>query len=305
MKSKVEKLKHKTNLALVGLLILGMPMLNGCAVQRTPEDLQLQAAGIKLPALKANRRAVREQLTANPAASDAHALSAEIAKLNRLVTAAERRLGYSISEPITTEIVPQAYLGRLPTELLPTLRVASSAWESLTYIEQSRIEEKWIVQPLKPASYGVIVNSEVLTESSSALPTGVISQAERATDIVVQRVAMPELAPFRTGNSSKGFSSRGYSAGNLLAEVLVVTLIAELIDSRNSVMMYRTRYSVKLADGTTRFIDHDKTDPLRFPTSTCIQIPSLGVADQTLCTQTGASLRHKYLLGESPIVKTP
>lgn len=273
LKSKVEKLKHKTNLALVGLLILGMPMLNGCAVQRTPEDLQLQAAGIKLPALKANRRAVREQLTANPAASDAQALSAEIANLNRLVTAAERRLGYSISEPITTEIVPQAYLGRLPTELLPTLRVASSAWESLTYIEQSRIEEKWIVQPLKPASYGVIVNSEVLT-ASTALPTGKVLEV-----------------PF-------------YS-GHLLTDILVIALTTTALISRNEVTLYRTRYSIKLFDGTTQFVDEEKTDPLRFPTFTCIQIPSLSVADQTLCTQTGATLRQKYLSGESPIVKTP
>ena len=290
-------MKHKTTLALSGLLIFGMPMFSGCAVQRTVEDLQLQAAGPKLSVLKANRRSVREQLTANPAVPNAQALSAEIANLNLLVTAAERRLGYSISEPVTTESVPQAYTGLLPNELLPTLSVASSAWESLTYLEQSRIEEKWIVQPLKPASYGVIVNSEVLTESSPTLPTGVISQLERSTDILLQREVTRELNLSSTGRSARGISSRGYSAGNLLAEVLVVTLIGAAIDSRNSVMMYRTRYSVKLADGTTQLVDHEKTDPLRFPTSTCIQIPSLGVADQTLCTQTGASLRQKYLLG--------
>ena len=274
---------------LIGQLFLVNAFLSGCATQTPAEAQRWATLENGLATHKARREVVRSQLTANPTSPDVESLSAEIRDLNRRVTATERSLSYAITEPVTTEPTPVPYKGLLPSELMRSLNVAKSAWEQLAAEERLRIQEKWAVKPLEPTSYGVIIDSQGLNESTAATRGGAALGSALAQSTYIDR-------SFSGGNQ--------YSATNQIAFGLVGAIVGSSLD-RGAVIQYRTRYSVRLADGSIQMTDEVRGDPFRLPASMCVQFPSLDMSDQTLCTQTATSLKEKYLPRASVTHRAP
>ena len=233
----------------------------------------------ELATSKLRRSEARDQLTRNPTSPEAAALSTEITRLNRLVTATERSLSYAVTEPVSAEPVLIEYHGKLPLELLPPVKVAKVAWDRLSDSERTSIEEKWAVQPLAPNAYGVILESQTLDRSTPGTTTGAAIGSTFAQTTYIDR-------SFRGGNS--------YSATNQLVLGLVGAIAGSSLD-QGPTEQYQTRYSIRLADGSIQMIDEVKGDPFRLPISACVQFPSLEMNDQTLCNQTAESLRDKFL----------
>lgn len=278
---------ERTVKAFAGWVSFVAVILSGCASQLPPESPKWAVLENDLAAHMTRREVVRSQLTMNPMSPDAPALSAEIANLNRLVTANERALSYAVTEPVTTEPVPIAYSGPLPSELRRSLKVAKSAWEALSEGERTRITEKWNVELLEPTSYGFVIDSQVLNESTAGTSGGANLGSAVAQSAYIDR-------SFKSGNQ--------YSATNQLALGLVGAIVGSSLD-RGPVVQYRTRYSVRLADGSIQMTDEVKGDPFRLPVSMCVQFPSLDISDQTLCTQTSESLRRKHLVVQSATIQ--
>lgn len=263
----------------VGLTFCCFVSLSGCAVQLPPESPHWAVLEANLASSKSRRHTIRSQLTLNPTSPDAPILSDEIAKLNRTVTELERKLTYAVTEPVTTEPIPITYSGPLASELRRSLKVAKSAWEGLSEAERSRISGQWNVTSLEPRAYGFIIDSQVLNESSTGTSGGATLGSALAQSTYIDR-------SFRAGSQ--------YSASNQLALGLAGAIVGSSLD-RSPVVQYRTRYSIRFADGNIQMTDEVKGDPFRLPVSMCVQYPSLDFSDQTLCLQTPESLRQKFL----------
>ena len=254
-------------------------ILSGCATQLPPESSHWAVLETSLASSKNRRQAIRSQLTTNPNAPEGPALSAELANLNRTVTAIERKLSYAVTEPVSTELIPSAYSGPLISELKRAMKVAKPAWDGLSEAERSRISGQWNVTSLEPKDYGFVIDSQVLNESSSGTSGGANLGSALAQTAYIDRAIRP-------GNQ--------YSATNQLTLGLVGAIVGSSVD-RAPVVQYRTRYSIRFADGTIQMADDVKGDPFRLPVSMCVQYPSLDFSDQTLCLQTSETLRQKYL----------
>ena len=271
------------------ITISAVLLINGCATQSPSDANKWATLENDLAIYKNQREIVRNDLTKNPASANALMQSAEIGKLNRLITANERALTYALTEPVSTEPVLTVYTGLLPSELIRPLRVAKSAWEQLTGDERRQIKEKWNVELLGTTAYGIVIDSQILNESTAATNGGSNLGSAFAQSAYIDNA-------FKAGNN--------YSATNQVAIGVIGAIAGSSFDKR-AVTQYRTRYSVRLADGNIQMTDDVKGDPFRLPVSICIQFPSLDMSDQSLCTQTAAALRLKHLRTVVDINRVP
>lgn len=264
-----------------------MGTISGCAVQSASDAARWKTLEGDLAAYESRRAAVRKQLSGNPTSSDAVALSAEIGTLNRLVTKTERLLSYAVTQPVSTEPIVTEYHGVPPLVLMPTLKVAKIAWDKLSESERINFSKKWAVEPLTPSNYGVILESQVLDESTPGTRAGAAIGSAIAQSAYIDR-------SFKGGNN--------YSATNQVVLGIVGAIAGASFDQAPTVR-YKTRYSVRLADGSIQMTDEIRGDPFRLPATACVQFPSLDMSDQSLCTQTVENLRGKVFTGEPGNIK--
>ena len=261
------------------MTIFAAASLTGCAVQSSSDAARWAALEDQLATYESRRAAARTQLTENPYSPESTALSSEISKLNRLITQTEQGLNYSRTEPISTEPVLIKYNGVPPSELMPTLKVAKPAWDKLEESEKTQIERKWLIQKLKTNEYGVIMESQILDESTLGTNTGTSIGSALAQGAYIDR-------SFKSGNK--------YSTTNQIF-VGIAGAIAGAAFDQTPTAKYKIRYSVQLADGNIQMTDEIKGDPFRLPATACVQFPSLDISDQTLCSQTADNLRKKLI----------
>ena len=257
-------------------LVIFVAVLSGCA---TANSQKWDALDKQLAIQKTRRSLVRTQLTLSPASSEASALSAEIAELNREVTKTERALGYWVSEPVTTEPIPVAYVATVPSVRRSSSKVASSAWLGLSVEDRTLIAQEQSIETLEPSRYGVILESQTVDESSAGTTGGAAIGSALAQTTYIDRA-------FRNGNR--------YSSTQQLGLGILGAIVGSTLD-KGPQAIFRTRYSVKLADGSIHMTDDVKSDPFRLPVTACVQFPSLDMTDQALCTQTPETLRRKFL----------
>jgi len=255
---------------------LSTGIFSGCATATDPKWVALEN---QLNDLKMERGKVREKLTHNPTSPDAKALSIEISRLNRQVTATERLLSYSPTQPVTTEPVPIEYKGLVLTETLSTIKVSATAWYSLSVEERTQISKKISIAVLEKNMYGVIIETQTLDQSVAGSNAG-----SNLGSVLAQSSYID--------NSFKNGSS--YSATGQVGAAIVGAMLGSAFN-RDAQPIFTTRYAVKLADGSIQTADGVSSLAFRLPLTMCVSFPNLDTNDQSLCTQTAETLKQRFL----------
>lgn len=262
----------------VGLAVLAplVSILVGCAVLTDPKWSVLEN---RLDSLKVERALVREKLTKSPTSADAVGLSQDIARLNRQVTLTERQLSYFATEPVTTDPVPVEYKGVALIENPASIKVAASAWYGLPDGVRKTISDKILIATLESTMYGVIMDAQTVDESVKENRFGSQLGGLLGQSSYVDRA-------FDNGGH---YSATGQIGAGILGAVIGSSL------NKDAQQIFRTRYSVKLADGSIQMTDTISGDAFRLPLTACVRFPTLDMSDQTLCTQTAESLRNRFV----------
>lgn len=259
-----------------GLLAPLVLFLASCAGSTDPKWSILDK---RLERLKEERALVRANLTKNPTSPEASALSQEIANLNRQVTLAERELSYSRTDPVTTEPVPLEYKGVALIENPSAIKVAARAWYGLSESERNAISTKNLIAILEANMYGVIVDGQTVDDSVDGNTSG-----SQIGSLIGQ-------SSYIDNAFSKGghYSATGQIGAGILGAVIGSSL------NREARPIFLSRYWVKLGDGSIQMTDTVAGNALRLPLTACVRFPSLDMSDQSLCTQTAETLRHRFL----------
>ncbi|MEI6761631.1 MAG: hypothetical protein WCO22_14400 [Betaproteobacteria bacterium] len=263
----------KVALTLLASLVF---ILVGCAAATDSKWTTIEK---RLDSLKEERALVREKLTRNPTAPDAAVLSEDIARLNRQVTRTERELSYHPTDPVSTDPVPVEYKGLALIENSSAIKVAASAWYGLSESERATISTKILIATLEASMYGVIIDGQTVDESVKGNMFG------------SQLGSLLGQSSYIDGALYKGnsYSATGQVGAGILGAVIGSTL------NKEAQPIFRTRYSVKLADGSIQMTDAVAGSAFRLPLTVCVRFPSLDISDQTLCTQTAETLRLRFL----------
>ena len=262
----------KVGLTLLAPLVL---ILVGCAAATDSKWTRLEQS---LDGLKQERALVREKLTKNPTAPDAAVLSQDISRLNRQVTSTERELSYHATDPVSTDPIPVEYKGIALIENPSAIKVAASAWYGLSESERATISSKILIATLEASMYGVIIDGQTVDESVKGSMFG--SQLGS----LLGQSSYIDGALY--GNN---YSATGQVGAGILGAVIGSTF------NKEAQPIFRTRYSVKLADGSIQMTDAVAGSAFRLPLTVCVRFPSLDMSDQTLCTQTAETLRYRFL----------
>lgn len=250
--------------------------LVSCAASTDPKWSTLEK---RLDRLKEERALVREKLTKNSTSPDAAALSQDIASLNRQVTLTERELSYAVTEPVTTEPVPVEYKGVALIENPSAIKVAAAAWYDLSESERKTISSKILIATLEANMYGVIMDGQTVDESVKGNTVG-----SQVGSLLGQSSYIDSA--FQRGNH---YSATGQVGAGILGAVIGSSF------NKEAQPIFLTRYSIKLADGSIQMTDAVAGNAFRLPLTVCVRFPSLDMSDQTLCSQTAETLRHRFL----------
>ena len=158
------------------------------------------------------------------------------------------------------------------------IKLSNHHWLELNKYERDSIQQKYVVNLIDQNSFGTVVDSQAINESSSGSNAG--SSLGRAF-----------------GNASyvdKALKSGNYSARDQLGANLFGALIGSAFNS-DPVARSHFRYAVKLSGGDVKYIDQVKSDAFRHPVGICVSLPALDLIDQQLCTQTLQTIRTTYL----------
>jgi outer membrane lipoprotein SlyB len=126
--------------------------------------------------------------------------------------------------------------------------------------------------------FGVITDVQTLDQSTPGTSAGATLGGAVASAAYIDRSLR--------GNS--------YSAGANLAVGLIGAMLGSAADSA-PIQQYKTRYTVRLADGEVQYFDEVKSDAFRHSSGVCIHVPEITLATQNLCNQTVESVRKRYL----------
>lgn len=183
-----------------------------------------------------------------------------------------RRLEAVVAALLATLLVPAAFGQDL-------LRVSAVAWRSLTPEERAAVQRVRVVEIREAGTYGVIVDTQGVDESTPGTTGGAALGAAFAEASYIDRALQP-------GNS--------YSAKTQLGVTLLGALAGSALDSR-PVPRFHLRYAVKLADGEIRMVDAMQADAFRLPTGMCVSLPDLAQIGQSACTHSADDLRRLYV----------
>lgn len=165
------------------------------------------------------------------------------------------------------------------------IKISQSAWLMLTPVEREFIQKKHIVDLIEQDAFGTIIDNQGINESTSGTSSGAILGSAVANAAYVDNV-------IKGGN---------YSAINQLAVGILGAVLGSTLDSKPN-PQYHFRYAVRLESGSVKYFDEIKSDPFRHPVGVCVSVPSISLLDQELCTQTGATLKAKYV--NIPVAQT-
>lgn len=159
------------------------------------------------------------------------------------------------------------------------LNIPMQIWESLTPEQQRDIENRYTPYLLPPNSYGSIMDAQSANESRSGTTTG--SQLGAAVG-----------SANYVDNAFKG-SNPNYSAKSHLGASIAGAIIGSIADSAPR-PQFRTRYTMKLANGKVEYIEETKPDPFRHSVGLCVALFPIRLIDLDLCTMTKDSFALKY-----------
>ena len=158
------------------------------------------------------------------------------------------------------------------------IKLSNQHWLELNKYERDSIQQKYVVNLIDQNSFGTVVDSQAINESSSGSNAG--SSLGRAF-----------------GNASyvdKALKSGNYSARDQLGANLFGALVGSAFNS-DPVARFHFRYAVKLSGGDIKYIDQIKSQAFRHPVGICVSVPALDLIEQQLCTQTLQTIRNTYL----------
>ena len=158
------------------------------------------------------------------------------------------------------------------------IKLSNQHWLELNKYERDSIQQKYVVNLIDQNSFGTVVDSQSINESSSGSNAG--SSLGRAI-----------------GNASyvdKALKSGNYSAMDQLGANLFGALVGSAFNS-DPVARFHFRYAVKLSGGDIKYIDQIKSQAFRHPVGICVSVPALDLIEQQLCTQTLQTIRTTYL----------
>jgi hypothetical protein len=158
------------------------------------------------------------------------------------------------------------------------IKLSNHHWLELNKYERDSIQQKYVVNLIDQNSFGTVVDSQAINESSSGSNAG--SSLGRAF-----------------GNASyvdKALKSGNYSARDQLGANLLGALVGSAFNS-DPVARFHFRYAVKLSGGDIKYIDQIKSQAFRHPVGICVSVPALDLIEQQLCTQTLQTIRNTYL----------
>lgn len=189
--------------------------------------------------------------------------------------------------PIAKVEVPEPGAWKLtapnPTDPKPTptksiAHLSKDTWDALSADEQAKLQDTHAVRTHAPDRYGVITDVQTVDQSTPGTSGGAALGGAVASAAYIDR-------------SLRG--SNNYSAGANLAVGLLGAMLGSVADSA-PVRQYKTRYTVKLADGEVQYFDEVKADSFRHSPGVCIHVPEITLATQNLCNQTVEGVRKRY-----------
>lgn len=168
-------------------------------------------------------------------------------------------------------------LATAPTPTKAIAHLSQENWDALSAEEQDKLKQLYAVRTYAADRFGVITDVQTIDQSTPGTSGGAALGGAVASAAYIDRSLR--------GNS--------YSAGANLAVGLLGAILGSAADSA-PVQQYKTRYTVKLADGEVQYFDEVKADAFRHSSGVCIHVPEITLATQNLCNQTAESVRKRY-----------
>jgi hypothetical protein len=159
------------------------------------------------------------------------------------------------------------------------LKVSRAAWNGLSDSERARIQASHVVDIRELNSYGSIVDTQGVNESTPG------SAAGTALGSSIAEAAYIDHA-LKQGNN--------YSAKNQLAASILGAVIGSSFNTPG-VQQFHFRYAIKIEGGDIQMVDSVQSSPFRHPVGLCVSIPEIQQLPQSVCSQTAADLRRLYL----------
>lgn len=165
-----------------------------------------------------------------------------------------------------------------PTPTKAIAHLSQENWDALAPEERDKLQQIHAVRTYAVDRFGVITDVQTIDQSTPGTSAGAALGGAVASAAYIDRSLR--------GNS--------YSAGANLAVGLIGAMLGSAADSA-PIQQYKTRYTVRLADGEVQYFDEVKSDAFRHSSGVCIHVPEITLATQNLCNQTVESVRKRYL----------
>jgi hypothetical protein len=159
------------------------------------------------------------------------------------------------------------------------LVVTPTVWAALAQDEKDSIQKRYLVQVPDAESFGVILDTQGVNESTPGTTAGAELGSAVASATYID----------------KAINNQNYSAKSHLGLAILGGLLGSALD-KPAVQQFHYRYAVKFLSGNVKYFDVVSSDPFRHPAGVCVLLPTVTLAsEQGLCTQTLAMFRARYL----------
>ncbi len=153
--------------------------------------------------------------------------------------------------------------------------VSEALWNGLTAKEKSHVSNALEVNLVSTAAMGVIMDVQTLDQSQAGNNAGSQLGAAFGSAAYVDKAF--------SGNNVD------YSAKNHLGVALLGGVLGSAAD-RAPVSSFKTRYTIKLQDGSIQYIDEQTPNQFRHAVGLCVFLEPFRIANQQLCSMTKADL---------------
>jgi hypothetical protein len=161
------------------------------------------------------------------------------------------------------------------------LNVPQHIYDGLTADQRKVLGDRYTVNVLEGKSYGLIIDSQGLNESTRGTTAG--SQ-------LGSRVASAAYVDNAFAGSPRNWN---YSASGHLAAQLAGAVIGSMADKPGEAR-YRTRYTIKTGVGGVEYVEENRSDALRHFVGICVTTRPIKPIEFDTCNQTREQFLSKF-----------
>jgi hypothetical protein len=160
--------------------------------------------------------------------------------------------------------------------------IPQHVWDELDSEQQRIVSSRFVISPLPGDNYGIVINVQVLNESTTGSTAG------------SQLGAAYGSAAYVDSAFSGSPRNWNYSATNQITARVIGGLVGSLLDTKPEAR-FHARYTIRSGHGAVGYVDNYSSNSLTHPVGMCVYINPLQPTTNDVCTLTKEKFLKKYV----------